>query len=143
MQKPNWVFLFVCTTLPVAAQTFGDITGEVRDPGGAVVAGAAVTATNSATNATRSTTTNEFGIYSFPSLQPGSYDVKVQMKGFTTAVRGGIPLQVQQTVRADFNLQLGDIAQSVEIKSGVSMLDTESAAVGTVIENSLVRGIRG
>src|SRR5207253_2438995 len=115
-------------TLPVAAQTFGDITGEVRDPGGAVVAGAAVAATNSATNATRSTTTNEVGLYSFPSLQPGVYDVRVQMKGFSAAVRAGIPLQVQQTVRADFALQLGDVTQTIEIRGGASMLDTDSAA---------------
>lgn len=138
MQKLFRVVLTALAALPAAAQTSGDITGEVRDPAGALVAGAMVTATNSGTNATRSTSTNDAGLYSFPSLQPGAYHLKVQMKGFASAVRSGVPLQVQQTVRADFSLQLGDVAQTVEIKAGAGMLDTESATVGTVIENKRI-----
>jgi len=138
MQKLIRVLVFSFAALPVVAQTLGDITGEVRDPGGAVIPGAAVTATNSATNATRSTTTNEAGLYSIPSLQPGAYDVRVRMEGFATAVRGAIPLQVQQTVRADFTMQLGDVRQTVEIKAEVGLLDTESVVVGTVIENKRI-----
>ena len=55
----------------VSAQTFGEITGEVKDQSGAIVPGAPVTATNTAANALRSTVTNEAGIYSFPALVPG------------------------------------------------------------------------
>jgi len=138
MQKLLRVFLIAVAALPAAAQTFGEITGEVRDPAGALVAGATAIATNSATNATRTTSTNEAGLYSFPALPPGTYDLKVQMKGFATAVRTGISLQVQQTLRADFSLQLGDVAQTIEIKGVTGMLDTESAAVGTVIENKRI-----
>src|SRR5215204_2138920 len=94
MRKLFLIVLFVYAAAPMFAQTSGDITGEVRDPGAAVIVGATVTAKNSATNAIRSTTTNEAGVYNFPSLAPGTYDVTVRMQGFTTALLGGQQLQV-------------------------------------------------
>jgi Carboxypeptidase regulatory-like domain len=68
--------LTVCRAGVASAQTAGEITGEVRDQSGAVAPNAAVTATNIATNVARSTVTNGSGIYSFPNLIPGSYQVK-------------------------------------------------------------------
>src|SRR5438046_412441 len=85
-----------------AAQTFGEITGEVRDSSGAVVAGAAVTVTHLATNAARASSSNGSGIYSFPALQPGAYTIKVEKPGFRTVVQSGVELQVQQSARLDF-----------------------------------------
>src|SRR5215471_19772224 len=79
------------------AQTFGEITGEVHDQSGAAAPNAAVTATNTATGASRSTTSNDVGIYSFPSLVPGTYQVRVELAGFQTMVRTCIELEVQQT----------------------------------------------
>src|SRR4030088_2679075 len=84
------------------AQTLGEITGEVRAPSGAAVPNVPVTATNSATNVVRSTLTNSDGIYSFPGLNPGIYDVKVAAPGFNAVVKSNIELQVQQTARIDF-----------------------------------------
>ena len=67
------------------AQTQGAVTGAVTDTSGAPVPGANVTVTNSATTGTRTTVTNGDGVYTFPGLPPGSYQLKVELQGFKTA----------------------------------------------------------
>jgi hypothetical protein len=116
------------------AQTSGEISGEVRDQSGAVAPNAPVTATNSATNVVRNTTTNEAGIYSFPNLIPGIYSVKVAATGFDTIVKTNIELQVQQTARLDFTLAVGQSTQTIEVSASGELLTTDNATVGTVIE---------
>src|SRR5438309_6874901 len=95
-------------------QTFGEITGVVTDSAGGVVAGAAVTVTNPATNLTRTAATNNAGNYTFPSLLPGVYSVKAEMQGFQTENRPGVELQVQQVARIDFQLKVGSLTEPVE-----------------------------
>ena len=79
----------------VFGQTLGGISGEVRDPSGAATPSARVSATNTETNVVRETLTNTDGIYTFPSLIPGTYTVKVEASGFQVMVRSNIELQVQ------------------------------------------------
>src|SRR5215469_16941817 len=117
----------------VSAQTLGEITGEVKDQSGAVAPNATVTVTNTGTNATRSTATNQVGIYSFPSLVPGNYEIRVELQGFQPVVRTGIELEVQQTARVDFTLTVGQATQSIEVAGAGVILATENATVGTVI----------
>ncbi|MFL6464249.1 MAG: carboxypeptidase regulatory-like domain-containing protein, partial [Bryobacteraceae bacterium] len=119
-------------------QTFGTITGEVKDSSGAIVAGASVAVTDKATNAARTSNTNSDGIYSFPSLPPGRYDVSVKMAGFKTELQSNVDLQVQQTVRADFALQPGQVNESIEVSASAEQLNTDNATVGTVIENKRI-----
>ena len=107
--------LLLCNSITsgiASAQTFGEITGEVKDQSGAVAPNAAVTATNTATNLVRNTTANEAGLYSFPDLIPGPYQVKVEAPGFQAMVRTNIELQVQQTARIDFTLTVGQTTQT-------------------------------
>ncbi len=123
---------------PAFCQTFGEITGEVKDAAGAVIVGAPVTVTNTATNASRETVTTGAGVYSFPSLQPGIYTVKVVQRGFRTAVESNIELQVQQTARIDFTLQVGQLNESIEVAASAAQLNTDDATIGTVIENKRI-----
>src|SRR6266852_3675873 len=116
--------------VPVLAQTFGEITGEVRDSSGGVIGNAAVTVTNQATNGVRAASANQAGVYSFPSLPPGIYDLKVTAPGFQAVTRRGIELQVQQTARIDFSLQVGEVTQTIEISGGDPLLTTDNATVG-------------
>ena len=141
MRKVNlnmWkVVLGLVMCLPVGmllAQTSGEITGDVRDQSGAATPNAPVTVTNTATNVSRSTSTNEVGIYSFPNLVPGIYQVKVAASGFEAIVKTNIELQVQQTARVDFNLVLGQASQTIDVSASGQLLTTENATVGTVIE---------
>src|SRR5579863_6214208 len=119
------------------AQTGGVITGEVKDQSSAMVANAAVSATNTETNVTRSTLSNSAGVYTFPDLTPGRYQVKVAAPGFETAITI-LELQVQQTARMDFDLKLGNASQTVEVSASAQLLSTEDATVGTVIEQKRI-----
>src|SRR5258708_16257886 len=128
-----------CLSAVVAlAQTSGSSTGEVKDQSGAMASNAAVTATNSRTNVARSTVTNAAGVYGFPDLTPGIYQVKVVAPGFETVVKTNIELQVQQTARVDFSLSLGQATQMVEVSASGNSLNTENATVGTVIEEKRI-----
>lgn len=119
------------------AQTFGDISGEVTDRSGSVIPGATVTLTNLATGATRTTTTNDAGLYRFPSLTPSRYDVRVEAPGFRAMRRTDIELQVQQSARVDFTLQVGDVTEVVEVVADAAMVSTD-ATVGAVIEQKRI-----
>src|SRR5215210_5089369 len=106
----------VCLVLaaPSSAQTLGTITGQVKDSSGAVIPGATVTVVNKATNATRTTSSNEVGRFDFPALPPGSYTVKTELDGFKPATRD-LELQVQQTLRVDFALELATVSENVMV----------------------------
>src|SRR3954447_13382025 len=140
MQINRLAWLAILFLLPVGlfAQTSGSIDGEIKDASGAIVAGASLTLTDKATNATRVVTSNSDGIYSFPSLPPGRYDVSVKMAGFKTELQSNVDLQVQQTVRADFALQPGQVNESIEVSAAAEQLNSDNATVGTVIENKRV-----
>src|SRR6202790_1704584 len=131
------VFALGCAR-PAFGQTFGQITGIVTDPSGGIVVGATVTVTNPQTNFTRSESTNTAGVYNFPNLQPGVYNIKVEMQGFQSEIRNNVELQVQQVARLDFQLQVGAVTQAVEVTGGAPLLDTEDATIGTVIENQRI-----
>jgi hypothetical protein len=136
MQAKSVAFLVaLCAALPVFGQTFGEITGELRDSSGANIPGATVVITNSDTGATRTAVSNEAGVYSFPSLAPGNYDIKITRDGFKSITQKGIMLQVQQSARLDFQLEIGQVSESVEVSANATLLSTENATVGTVIEN--------
>ena len=125
-------WLLLCA--PSFAQTLGTITGEVKNSTGAVIPGATVTVVNKATNATRTTTTNEVGLFDFPALQPGEYTVKSELEGFKTGTRD-LELQVQQTARVNFTLELGTISEMATVTGVSPLVETSNATIGTVIEN--------
>src|ERR1700722_4389529 len=98
----------LCFQCSLFAQGPGaSLTGEVRDPSGAMVATAKVTARNTGTNVSHSTVTDTAGIFVIPDLQPGIYDITVEAPGFNKDLSSGILLQVAQRARVDFALKLG------------------------------------
>ncbi len=129
--------LFVCAG-STHAQTLGGLTGQVKDSSGALIAAANVTINNVATNATRATLSNDAGLYDFPALPPGTYRVKVEKPGFKTATSGEVSIQVQQNARLDVELAVGEVTESIEVRGGATLLATENATVGTVIENKRI-----
>src|SRR6266571_6925701 len=130
--------ILVLSVSPALAQTDGSISGVIRDASGAVIPGATVTVTNPATNQVRSAISNEAGVYNFPVLQPGRYNIKVELPGFRTITQNDLELQVQQSARLDFTLQVGEISQTVEVSGTAALIATENATVGTVIENKRI-----
>jgi hypothetical protein len=120
------------------AQTFGEVTGRVTDPSGAVIPGASLTLTNVNTSGVRNVVTTEPGTYTFPSIPPGVYRLRTELPGFKTAVSESFEVQVQQVVRLDIVLQLGQVSDTVEVAATAELLQSETAAVGTVIENKII-----
>jgi hypothetical protein len=125
-------WLLLCA--PSFAQTLGTITGEVRDSTGSVVPGATVTVVNKATNATRTTQSNAVGLFDFPALPPGTYTVMSELEGFKTASYD-VELQVQQTARVNFKLDLATLAETTTVTGVSPLVETANATIGTVIEN--------
>src|SRR4051794_30040702 len=121
--------------IPVAGQTFGEITGRISDPTGAAIPAAQITLTSTATNAVRNTISTDSGDYTFPAVAPGGYTVKVEKTAFKSASSTDVQVQIQQTVRLDFTLQVGQVSESVEVSASAQMLQAENVSLGTVIEN--------
>ncbi len=125
----------VLSASPSFAQNFGQITGIVADTTGGVLVGATVTVTNTQTGALATQQANAAGVYVFPNLLPGIYTVKVEMDGFGGAARNRVELQIQQTIRLDFRLEIGALNETVIAVAESPMLNTEDLTIGTVIEN--------
>src|ERR671936_1511551 len=132
------LFMVFLGVVPAVAQTQASISGVIHDPTGAVIPGVTVTVTNPATNFVRAAISNEAGVYNFPVLQPGRYNIKVELPGFRTIEQHGVELQVQQSARIDFTLQVGEVSQTVEVSGTAALIATENATVGTVIENKRI-----
>ena len=128
----------LCVGLPLSGQTFGEITGRVSDPSGAGVPNSVLTLTSTATNAVRQTDSGNDGFYSFPSVPPGIYNLKSEHPGFKTAAGSNIEVQVQQTVRLDLTLEVGQVSQSVEVRAMANLLQSENATLGTVVSNASI-----
>jgi len=94
---------------------FGTISGEITDSSGAVIPGATVRVTNVGTNVVTTVVTNEAGVYSVPSLNPGTYDVEAAAKGFESAVVKKVVLEVNLNVKEDFVLKVGTTSQTIEV----------------------------
>jgi len=117
------------------AQTLGEVTGRVSDVSGAAVPSANITLTNVSTNAVRLAVSTDSGDYTFPSVPPGFYNLKAEHAGFKTANTSNVEVQVQQTVRLDISLQVGQVNESVEVSATADLLQAENSSLGTVIEN--------
>jgi len=129
--------LALCVIL--CAQTVStEILGLVSDATGAVIPGAVVKVRRLATGDVRSATTNETGNYIFPLLEIGEYEVTCSALGFKTEVRRGVVLQLQEKARIDFQMQLGEQVEMVEIRGAAPLLRTEDATLGSVIDSRRV-----
>jgi Carboxypeptidase regulatory-like domain len=120
------------------AQTFGEVTGRVTDTSGAVIPGASITLTNVNTSAVRSVVTTEAGVYTLPSIAPGSYRLRTELAGFKAAVSEQFEVQVQQVVRLDIVLELGQISETIEVAATADLLQSETATIGAVVENKII-----
>ncbi|MDX2178464.1 MAG: TonB-dependent receptor [Bryobacteraceae bacterium] len=123
----------------ILAQTStGTIVGTVLDTAQAVVPEASVTVTNTGTNEISRAVTGAAGTYIVPLLKPGSYRVEVTAPGFKKFRQDGIVLQVQQQARVDVALQVGDVAESIDVVADAAVVETTSSSVGKVVDNKRI-----
>ncbi|HEY9433512.1 MAG TPA: TonB-dependent receptor [Blastocatellia bacterium] len=125
-----------CFNFSAHAQSFtGLIVGTVKNPEGAVVPNAEITIIHEQTNRTLTVMTNGEGYYASAPLGVGTYRVEAKMSGFRRAFRGGIVLQIQQTVVIDFALELGAVSEEVEVKAEAPVLESTTTTLGKVVDN--------
>jgi hypothetical protein len=115
--------------------------GMVTDATGAVIPGATVTASNSSTGLTRTSVTSEAGEYRILLLPPGRYEVKVELSGFTTQVRGDVEVTVGGTAGADFRLQVGMASETITVTGEIPVIETERARQSETIDEQFIRNL--
>jgi hypothetical protein len=116
----------------------GGLTGIVFDPSEAVVAGAKVSLTNSATGVVRSTETTNAGVYRFAALPVvGTYTLTVEVQGFKKAVIANIIITVGATVTQDIHLELGPAVQTVEVSAEAPLVQPTESAISTLVDRRL------
>lgn len=130
--------VFAISLGSVSAQTFGNISGHVTDSTSAVIPGATVTLTNVGTTGVRTTVTTDSGDYTFTAVPVGVYNVQATHQGFKTASSNNVTLQIQQSLRLDFVLEVGAVTDSIEVSASAALLQAENASIGTVVENKAV-----
>jgi hypothetical protein len=126
------VAVLALTTLAVlfAQGERGAITGLITDPSGAAIPNVEVVAKDLTTSVETKATTTAAGVYRIPYLPPGSYRVSASLAGFKTAVVQPVEVAVSSVVTADIAMQVGDVAQSLEVSAEATHLETSSSQVG-------------
>jgi outer membrane receptor protein involved in Fe transport len=151
MTFTSWAFSRVCrrgllavcviflASLPAFSQAnLGRILGAVTDQSGGVVAGATVTILDVQRGISRSLTTDAAGEYNAPNLTPASYTVRAESKGFKTAERSGVLLEVGKDVRVDLTLQPGEQAEKITVTGELPMVETTNATLGGTLSNETI-----
>jgi hypothetical protein len=131
--------MFLVFELSLVAQTSqGRILGTVVDPSGAVVANAGVTITNMGTGVSRTVVTTSAGDYTAPNLDPGTYTISVESKGFKKTVSTPILLEVSREVRVDLKLQPGMVTETMMVTAEAESVDTTNATLNGVLSNKAI-----
>ena len=134
--------LGICSSVPLAAQTAttGVVLGKVTDPQGALVAGAEVVLTDTATNLARTQRTNDAGLFTFAGVMPGPYTMKVTAPGFRAAEFKAVTVEVNRSFTADITLEVGDLSSTVEVSAVAGTeLQMMDAQLGNVLGEKMMR----
>lgn len=140
--KRSALWMLIGLMLPVVAfaqarLTGSDLQGTVRDDSGGVLPGVTVTATSTATNLSRSATTDSTGRYYIPALTAGLYDVSAELSGFAPQKRSGYRLILGQRADLDFTMRVG-ASESIVVSAAAPVVDTTQADVSTVVSQEQI-----
>src|SRR5260370_15686306 len=122
----KWIWpLGAALVLAVAAKaqtSGGTVSGTVSDPSAALVVGASIALTHTATGVRRSATSNEAGIYRFDAVDLGDYELKATHPGFKPFVATGLGVEANRTITIDLRLELGNEATAVQVSAEAESL---------------------
>lgn len=134
--------LILCLACMVAsAQANSELTGIVTDQSGAVVPGAKIVITDPATGTSHTTVSGDTGLYNLPGLNPATYNMKVNAKGFEAFAQNGIVVNVSATMRADVKLTVGAETQTVTVEADALAVQADSNVVSTLISSEQITDI--
>ncbi len=117
------------------------VSGLVTDRTAAAVSGAEVRLQSVERGTVTTTTTNDAGIYVFPSVHPGQYQISIQKQGFKQVDLLGLVVNVQDHIEQNFRLEIGSVAESVTVTAGTPLLDTIDATVSTVVDRQFAENL--
>ena len=136
------VLLFTSSSCAFGQSSFeAQLRGTVSDPAGAVVPAATVTLTNTATGIGPTAKTNTNGVYTFNSVRPGTYNLRVEHAGFAPYESKGLVLAVSQQAVLDVSLNVGSLASEITVTAAAPLLDSGSANIGATISGGSTRSI--
>ena len=114
------------------------VAGTVTDTSGAVIPGASVVLLNVERGSEQEVSTNEAGNYAYPDITPGTYSVRVSSDGFQTREVTDLQVQVGQRAAVNVELEVGQVTEVVTVEAAAVLLETESNAIGTVVDSERV-----
>ncbi len=134
------IALACCATLGLA-QNYGTIKGNVKDSSGAVVPGASIVVTNTATGTASKVTSLANGSYLVNSLQPGTYELAADAAGFKHYLASGFEVHIADNLTLDIPLEVGGASESVTVTTEAPMLRVADAQRGEVIDNNFIKNL--
>lgn len=133
------VLLLLSTGFAALAQAGkGSISGLVSDPSGAIISGAKVTLLNHATGVAQHTVSTNAGLYTFVSLNPGTYQVTASLDGFESILLDKITVNVDQEATVNIGLHVGSVSDTVTVSEGVDLVETSNSTVGQLISSETI-----
>src|SRR5215472_16519210 len=119
--------------LLMSQEVSAGITGRVTDPSNSAIVAATVSAKDLDRGTVWPTKTNEDGIYAFPRIPAGDYEVRVDAHGFKTFVQERLHLDLNQRARLDVSMQVGAVQESISVSAEAALLQTDTTQVGTQV----------
>jgi len=133
------VFLLLALAMPALAQEQrGAIEGVVKDASGAVMPGVTVEAKNTSVGSVVSTVTDANGVFRFPALAAGTYEVTASLQGFNTAKNSAVPITLGQIKKVDFTLAVAGVTESVQVTGESPLVDVRQSARSTSIRGEQI-----
>src|SRR5262245_15715657 len=134
-----FLLLLLGSSLASAQFDTAAVVGTVRDTSGAVVPGATVTLTNSATAVSLTRTTNAEGVYEFVAVRPGVYVVTAEKQGFSIALVDNVQVQVAARLRVDLQMAVGQLTERVQVTAAAPLIETDSSQRNQVITSMQIQ----
>jgi hypothetical protein len=132
------VLFCVAANGPAAQELYGSVVGAVQDGSGARIPGATIECVNRATGLVLTAISNEAGTYTFTNVLPGTYDVKVTLQGFKEFMRQEVPVTAGSISRVDARLEVGQLSESIMVRSEAALLKTDKADTGSAFSDKEV-----
>ena len=131
----SFLFLSLFLVVPGAFSQggHGSISGTVADQSGAIVPGAAVELKNTANGVKQTTVSSGAGVYSFVSVNSGTYEITVSLKGFQTSVQKNVHVSVDQATSVNVTLPVGNVTEVVTVDESASLIGASNSTVGQLI----------
>ena len=130
--------LVSATAYAQGASSTTSLTGMVVDKDGGVIPGASVVVKNNATGVSQTTITNATGVYSFPTLEPGTYSVTITLQGFKTAEIKEARLLAATPGSIRTVLEIGQLSETVEVKAATDLVRTQTPSVSSTISTEFI-----